>query len=337
MITKLTGLASCLLLCLHFYAQDPLTLADNTVRIEGYDEQLFYYGFHEGDQLIFDLDIVKGGRLSEVEISLVDSPPLSMEYEPKNIRSKHLSIGKTGIYRIKLKNRKGRAKVCHFKVSRVAAEGQQHFNSTVTWRTVYDTTYTTVQEDYLIRKDTSIHNLVDQISKANSNLNINGNKNSIAFTLPKNTVSWSYYIGVGQESQQVFEKAMNDLPGLTSIALRIPGYGLMAAIALNTAPTIAALQKGEDITFYIADMKNALLFWDGESFDPIKRGKVISDYGCIRNHKSGTYYVCLANDNTAKSVTVTVKVTAVSVTEKWGKRSVKKMKVSERKVLSLSE
>lgn len=337
MITKLTGLAVSLLFTLHFYAQESLVLADNTVRIEGNDEQSFYYGFHEGDQLVFDLDIIKGKRITEVEISLIDTQPLSMEYEPKRIHNKRLFIGKTGIYQVKFKNRKNRAKVCRFKVERIPAEGYRSFNSSVTLKTVYDTTYTTVQEDYLIRKDTAVHNLVDQIAKVNSNLNVDGNKNSIVFTLPKNTVSWSYYVGVGQESQEAYEEAVNNISGLDKIVRRIPGFGLMAAIALNTAPSIAKIQKGEDINFYIADMENALLFWDSKPFESIKRGKVISDYGSIRNYKTGTYYVCLHNDNAVVGVSVTVKVTAVTITEKWGKRTVKKMKVSERTVLSMNE
>gem|GEM_PF-5102302 len=49
------------------------------------------------------------------------------------------------------------------------------------------------------------------------------------------------------------------------------------------------------------------------------------------NPASGNLFVCLYNDNAVYSITPTIKVTAVTVKENWGKRNVQKMTVTSRK------
>ena len=46
----------------------------------------------------------------------------------------------------------------------------------------------------------------------------------------------------------------------------------------------------------------------------------------------GTYHFCFSNDNAVTGVTVTVKVTAIAVSENWGTRPVQKMNVTSRQV-----
>ena len=249
-----------------------------------------------------------------------------------------IPISKTGIYVLTFKNDSRKTKTVRLKLNRITSEENKSFNSTVTWKTVYDTTYTTIQEDYIIKKDTVIHHLIDQVTKLNSQSSLNSNANnktSIPFTLPKNTVSWSYYVGVGQESQKSFTEATELLSKLSGTALKIPGFGLMAAIALNTAPVLSKAQGKEDVSFYITDMENGLLFWDGKSFNSLKKGKIVQDYGTLNHHDNGTFYICLLNDNAIASISVTVKVTAITIIERHGKRPVKQMKVTNRKIQTL--
>jgi hypothetical protein len=319
-------------------AQESVFLAENTLSIEQNQPAKLFYGFHQGDQLSIEVDVIKGRKIDGLEISLIESSSIFSDVKLKRIKNKIIPIAKTGIYVITFKNNARKTKIVRLKLNRITTTENKSFNSTVTWKTVYDTTYTTIQEDYIIKKDTVVHNLIDQEAKLNSqtNLNANGNnKTSIAFTLPKNTTSWSYYIGVGQESQKSFEDATQSLSGLSKTVSKIPGFGLMAAIALNIAPAISKAQGKEDVSFHITDMENGLLFWDGKPFSSLKKGKVIQDYGTLNHHDSGTFYVCLLNDNAIGGIAVTVKVTAITVVERHGKRPVKQMKVATRKIQTL--
>ena len=162
-----------------------------------------------------------------------------------------------------------------------------------------------------------------------SSTNANGNKTTFNFTLPANTVSWSYYVGVDQAGQDAFNKATKELSQkATPLVSSIPGYGPLAALALGSTSYIAQLQSGEDIDYYICDGNNVNLFLSGQAFYYIKKGKVINESARMTTNLKGSYHFCLSNDNAVTGVTVVVKVTAISVTENWGTRPVEKMKVT---------
>ncbi len=46
---------------------------------------MFYYGFAEGDQLVFNFEEVNGKELKEIEIMFMPSQSIFMEYKTKKI------------------------------------------------------------------------------------------------------------------------------------------------------------------------------------------------------------------------------------------------------------
>ncbi len=315
------------------FGQAPLSIAENTLKFSSISEEIFYYGFAEGDKLIFDFEVIKGTDLKEIQISELNGvAPIFTDYESSGIINKEIQISKTGIYSFRFKNGSLRGKICRFHIQRIPTESSKNFNSTVYFKTVYDTTYSTIQQRYLISKDTVIHNLTDRVEKVHSNSNVNGNKNTFNFTLPQNTVAWSYYVGVDQAGQEALETASKKLTSLDSPILKIAEYNPLAALALGLACYIPQLQSGEDVNYYITDSENTALFRAGNAFSCYKKGQVINDFSQMTSLKSGTYNFCLSNDNLATGIFVTVKITAVSVTENWGTRPVEKMNISSREV-----
>ena len=320
-----------LLLTTNIYSQSPIDLAENTFKLGATGEEFFYYGFAEGDQLVFNFEELKGKQLKEIEISGLESTSLFMDYESTSIKDRTIKIPKTGIYKIRFHNSTLVGRICKFKVQRIPVAGKEQFNSTVMWKTLYDTTYYTVQEDYLISKDTAIVNVINQIAKVHSYTNANGCKTYFNFNLPIHTVSWSYYIGVDQAGQKAYEDATIRLAKLSNPVSKIPGFGPLAALAFGIAPMISVLQSGEDVQYYIVPGdENARLFMAGQAFLYLKKGLVINDFAQM-NPASGNLFVCLYNDNAVYSITPTIKVTAVTVKENWGKRNVQKMTVTSRK------
>lgn len=314
--------------------QNPIDVADNTLKVGAFGEEVFYYGFAEGDQLIFNFEEVKGKELKEVEIIELPSSSKFMDYKTKKIENKIINITTTGIYKFRFSNSAMSGRICKVKIQRIPAdESTKNFNTSVYWKTVYDTTYTTVQEKYLISKDTVVHNITDRVAKVHSTTNVNGNKTTFNFTLPANTVSWSYYVGVDQAGQEAYQQATKEIASKAApLVSKIPGYGPLAALALGSTSYISQLQKGEDIDYYICDGNNVNLFLGGQAFYYIKKGKVINDFSRMTTNLKGTYHFCLSNDNAVTGVTVTVKVTAIAVTENWGTRPVEKMNVTSRQV-----
>lgn len=328
---KLTVL-SWILCSLNSFGQMAVEIAENTLKVSGLREEVFYYGFAEGDQLLFNFEEVNGKELKEIEIIELPQSSKFMDYKTKKITDKKLTITKTGIYKFRFANSALIGRICKFKIQRVpASDATKNFNSSVYWRTLYDTTYTTEQEKYLIKSDTTIYNMDDKVAKVHSGGNLNGNKQTYPFTLPDNTISWSYYVGVDQAGQEAYANATKELAKKAAPLLtKIPGYGPMAALALGSASYITSLQKGEDIDYWITDNNNASLYSAGAPFSCYKKGKVINDYSRMTNPLRGMYHVCLANDNAITGVTVTIKITAILVTQQYGTRPIQKMHLAKR-------
>ena len=322
------------------FGQNPIDVAESTFKITAHGEEVFYYGFAEGDQLLFSFDVIKGGRLTELEISEQPSSTKFMAYKMKTVENRTISIPKTGIYKFRFTNATICGRVCTLKIQRIpAGEKTRYFNTSVAWKTVYDTTYVIEKdkEKYLI-KDTLVSNITDMVTKVHSMGNLNGHKNTFNFRLPDNTVAWSYYIGVDQAGQQAYANAVKELSKKAgSVISFIPGYGPLAALALGGASYLSQLQSGEDIDYCIVDDANEKLLSAGQKSVYIKKGKVINDYSKMTTPLKGMFHICLNNDNAIESVDVAVKITAIVVNQHWGTRQVRTLHITPRQEACLKK
>lgn len=335
---KHTLLSAIILFSFKLFGQATVDIAESTVKVGSFGEEIFYYAFAEGDQLIFNFQEINGKELKELEIIELPSSSRFMDYKTKKIENKTLSISRTGVYKFRFSNSALTGRICKFKIQRIPANDElKNFNSNVYFKTVYDTTYTTEQERYLVKADTIVNNITDQVAKVHSGSNLNGNTTTFNFSLPANTVAWSYYIGVDQAGQQAYQAATAQLAKSAGpIISKFPGYGPLAALALGGASYIAQLQAGEDIDYYIVQGSNASLFTSGQPFTYIKKGKVINDNSRMTSPLTGnSLFVCLSNDNAITGVDVTVKITAIVVNKQWDTRPIQKMHITSREVMYL--
>ena len=333
-----------ILLCLLFFQLSnaqlkPIDVAENTVKIGRFGEEIFYYGFAEGDKMIFSFSEANGKELKEIEIVELPSSSRFMDYKTTRIQNKTITINRTGIYKFRFANSAISGRVCRFKIQRIpASDVTMNFNTSVSWKTIYDTTYATESDIYLERSDTSVVNLVDQVPKVSSKNAVNGNSNKtiVDFSLPKGTIGWSYYIGVGNEGKQAYDKASNAFLSAGAQAVsRIPGYGVLAALALNGINYFLATQGRDNVKYwFITDWDNVLLFKNNRPFRQYKQGDVINDAHQMQAPQSGKVYLGLYNDNIRDAIEVTVKVTAIVVTEVWNTKPVQKMNVTSRQTLA---
>ncbi len=315
--------------------QNPIDIAENTFKIAGLAEEIFYYGFAEGDQLVFNFEEVNGKELKEVEITELPSSSKYMDYKTIKINNKVLNIAKTGIYEFRFSNSALSGRVCKFKIQRIpASDATKNFNTSVYSRTVYDTIYTPIQEEYLIKSDTTAVTIVDQLAKVSSETAMNGNPNTtlVDFTLPTGTIAWSYYIGVGTEGQEAYKEATDEfLSTAADLVSGIPGYGIMAALALTGINYFTKVQGSDNVKYYfITDWDNVLLFESDQTFYHYKQGDVVNDASRMTQPLSGKVYLGLFNDNIRDAIEVIVKVTAISVSQQWGTRTIQKMEISPR-------
>jgi len=328
----------CLMACRggFVFALGPMDLAENTLKVSEHGEQVFYYGFAAGDQLVFSFKAVKGGALTELEISELPASASFMDYNVKKLENKTLRIPRTGIYKFRFSNTTNSDKVCNVRIQRIpAGPATVDFNSSVYWHTVQDTVYLPSQEKYLMRRDTMAQTLVERVMKIGSSSIISGtgNKELIDFTLPRGTVSWSYYIGVGSEGQKAFSQAKSGfLNSAAATASHIPGYGTMAALALYGFNAFSLIQGEDNVKFwFMVNATNASMFKYGKKFSCFKQGDVLNDAAQMKKPLAGRVYLGLLNDNLIESINVTVSVTAIVVTEQNSVRNNKVMSITSRK------
>jgi len=314
--------------------QGTIDIYESTMKIGGMGAEEYLCGFSEGDQLVFNFEEINGKELKEIEILEYPSTSKFMDYKTSKISNKTLNILNTGIYVFKFSNSALGGRICKIKIQRVPKnEETKNFNTTVYWRNVIDTSYTNIEEKYLIKSDTLINNLTDQITKVHSMTNQEGNITTSNFTLPPNTIAWSYYIGVDQASQKAFTEATQKLSDVAGpIASRIPGYGPLAALALNGTSFLTSIQTGENVEYWFVDGINQNLLKSGQAFHYYKKGNVINDFSRMITPLSGEIFLCLRNDNSFQALDVTIKITAICVNQEWGTRNVRKMNITNNNV-----
>jgi hypothetical protein len=119
-----------------------------------------------------------------------------------------------------------------------------------------------------------------------------------------------------------------------SVMEKFPKYGPLAAVALDKQSYLAKLDSGQHINYWIVEDENADLFKNGEQFRFIKKGKGINDFSRMEPGDRA-FYFCLHNDYKDSPVSVTVKITAIIINEKFSSESVRKMHVTIKKGMHL--
>jgi hypothetical protein len=324
--------------------QAPVVVFESTLKVSGMGEEVFYYGFKAGDQLVIDLEEVKGKELKEFEVSEYPSSSKFMDYKTKKISGKTIQIQSTAIYKFRLSNSAISGRICRIKLQRIPADALA-FNTTVNWKAQYDTTYFTENEKYLISRDTAVESIIPQaIERVHSQTATNGkpNKSTIFFTLPQGAISWSYYLGVGKDSEEVFAKAeakakqsKAQLQAGAKLAnglskLDPTGSMVMASIAMQGMATFGVANLADNIQYWVTDQPNAQLFMAGQPFNTYQQGNGPLCYGQMKAPLAGMVYLCLLNDNIREGIDVNIRVSAVTVKEQWGIRTVKKYRVATR-------
>lgn len=318
------------------FAQTTILVCDNTIKIGAWSEQVFYYGFAEGDEVIYTMIETSGKDVKEVEVFEYPSSSIYTDYKTSRVENKRIRINKTAVYKFRLKNSALGSRVCKIQIQRIpASDATKNFNTTVYWKTISDTSYTTVQEKYIERSDTTAVNFLNQTVKVQAKSGTPGtstnNRAILEVALPENTIAWAYYIGAGDEGKEAhYIGRENFISNAACGESKIKGYGAMAALAMNGKNYFDAVNTGGRIKYwFINDYNNALLFQQEKSFLQYKQGYVINEAARMPQPLQGKTYLGLVNENTSE-LDVLVKATAITVISQYNTRTVQKMNVNTR-------
>ena len=329
-------------------SQDLIDVVETTFKVGMMGEEEFYYGFAEGDILVFNFEEKDGKELKEIEIIELPTATKFTDFKSSSIIDKRIKIQNTGVYKFRFNNGSVKPRICTLKLQRIPAnEGTKNFNTNWEWKTIYDTTYVPYQEDSIVGYDTeyipySVKELVridtSYVDKAKNErihtyLNSDGDRSVVTFDLPQNVttgystkevVAWAYWFGTGEPPN-----VSGQLSTASSLVGKInPVAGLALGILSLTQTT-----AGKNLNYFILDsQQSARLFLsklDGAKQYDSGDGSSASDRNTTR--LQGRIYIGFDNDHTYP-VDVDVRLSAVVVTKTYEDKQYTKEKITERKV-----
>lgn len=323
-------------LSLQLCSQTPVLVVESTLKLGVMGEEVFYYGFAAGDKIVFDFELSKGKDIKEIEIVEMPATSRFLDLKPSKIDKKVITVSKTGIYKFRFTSSSIIPRVCNYKIQRIPASMEtQNFNTAVYTHTVYDSTYTTEQEQYLAKIDTVMTNYQDRTVRVNPVSNSDGNKANFNFILPDNVIGWSYYLTTDQAGLKIYEEANKQFITLEPATIKkFPTYNLLAGLILDKPVSVKKLETGQTINYWIMEGENVNLFTSGAQFRYIQKGKVVNDYTKLEPRK-GSLFFCFSNDDKTEPIHVTVKITLIQVNEVLQTREIKRLQVAPKNEMYL--
>ena len=305
-----------------------INIVDLEFQIGARSEKVFTYNFAAGDTLVINAYARRGGDISEISVMKWPNSVVFNSYASPVVEKKIFLRKKTTIV-FRLKNTSMFSKKTYnLTISRIPSDERSvDFNTEVKWVTVYDSTYVPAVESTLVKQDTVAQKILNINVKLN---NKNGYKYTSSFNIPRNTVSWAFWIGVGPEA----------VSGLSQMVSLLPKSALMkgitdpvSAYALRIINSLYQVEQGSPINYYFVDSySNAQNFLAGNQFYQFKEGSCVTDYAIMDTHLKGSYYLCLANPDYSTSKYVTAEIVAVVVKNVWDIKNVKRLKVIEHEI-----
>lgn len=303
---------------------EPILISEQEFRING--EQLFFYAFEKGDQLLFEATVLKGNTLKEVEISLYKGSSIWKVEQSSSQLKKSLTIPRRAIYVFRI--RSGGPKKVALTIQRIPPHSSRiHFNPYVKWKTVvdtfrphfrveqstvYDTSYQTYTRRVLYKKSQQMTTLLSRTERVVSKTNLQqDNKTSIRVELPalqqnkeleEQLLGWAYWIGVGQEGLENYNQELKKF--LTTATAKVMGQNLLAGLALGAYTVAVNPPQGDNI----------LYSWWSEQEGKQKlmsQGNVTAAFGRFSTLKNRVLILNLENDNILNGLNVHLKLVAV--------------------------
>jgi hypothetical protein len=321
-------------------SQIPIDVVESTIKVNGFGEEVLYYGFAEGDQIIFNFEVVKGKDLKELEIVEYPSNSKFADFKSKKIENKIIHVIKQSVFLFRFKNSAIGGKVCKLKIQRIpASDASKNFNPSVSWVTKQDTTWNTFTKDVVIGYDTlrlqktkkelvSIDTiyvpLFDKVIRVHSLLGPSTQHSYATVELPKNTyepnffapykssevIAWSYWLGVGQKAKEEYEKANKNLATGIKIVGTLTGYGALATLLSTGVSLFGTPSVGNNVHYRFYGLQN------GQEIT-IDYGNVVAASARNEKIRQGGFNIELYNDNVREGIDVTVKMLVMQVSKTW--------------------
>ena len=320
------------------FAQTPVDVTEQTLKVGGGKEEVMYFGFAEGDKIIFNVTEADKKEIKEIEVLEYPSSSKFSDYKTAKVENKIINVNKKAVYKFRFYNSNiFSGRICKIKIQRIpVSEATKNFNSTVNWITKQDTSWNTYTKDIIVSYDTSYEQktkreivkseekeelIMDKNQAVHSQTNDNGNKDAVFFTLPLNqlsgnqtskVISWAYWVGVGEGASQAWQQNMQVVSGLAKGAAAIFTSPL-GALAVGAVTDLVTPKGGDIVTYGLCDQTNKDYFMANMQYRGFDFGSGTAGFKKFTDENlcQGTYWIVLSNGNMFQHIDVNVKVVAI--------------------------
>ncbi|MCD6595359.1 hypothetical protein J7L68_06770 [bacterium] len=295
---------------------------DAEFKLSQKEERIFYFQFARGDTIIINAKTIKGKEISKFYVSQYPSTILYEITDVPSIQDRKIAVADTAIFKFFIYNGSfWKSRKYKLQIQRKPCLPESiTFNTTIAWDTLYDTTWTTKIETTSVTAETTLVELINTSQKVGGSLGSSNTRVSVDFTLPKGTVSWSYWIGSGDEAKKQLDEMGKALPkAATVLGIVNP----VAAFAIEVLPNLVSHTTGKDFSYSILNNYEELKkFRAGESYNGWKHGKqIVTDYARLEYPIEGKIYFAISNKGMVARI-VNLNAVAVKVTTHYETRKV---------------
>jgi hypothetical protein len=302
-----TALIAILLFCNAF--TQPIVVADTVFKLPILGEQLLYYGFAEGDQVLISFQEENGKELKEMEI--VQWPATSKFKQSKfsSLQNKALAISATGVYQFRFANTVMLQKNCKLKIERIPTDATKTFNCTVYWRTVYDTIYRNLKPPPPPESYKTAAIIPPTVYYLEPNTPDHKPRLSVPIQLPDFTSEW-YYTYTATTDKKKAETLKSSLQLSANLKQKI----IQSGGTSFTADSLPMPEGSDSCRIYLLDQSNRQLFDDHVNFRHFREGTRENTKSGVVKIKIATFpnsYLGLRNINPNSGIYIVLEAVAI--------------------------
>jgi hypothetical protein len=302
-----------ILLFIIFYhatpAQNAIKVVDTSFKLPILGEQLFYYGFAEGDKVIISFEEQNGKELKEIEIMQWPASSKFKESKVSSLQNKTLAIAATGVYQFRFINTVVLPKNCTLKIERIPIDASKTFNSTVYWHTVYDTIYRNLKPPPAPESYKTAAIIPPTVYYLEANTPDNKPRLSVPIQLPDFTSEW-YYTYATTTDKKVAETLKSSLQLSSNLKQRI----IQSGGTSFTADSLPIPEGSDSCRIYLLDQSNRQLFDDHVNFRHFREGTRENTKSGVVKIKIATFpnsYLGLRNINPNSGIYLVLEAAAI--------------------------
>lgn len=332
LIALLTGVISWTIT--YCQTQEPIVITTQSITIPGslevynwkndhpnqpFNYPKLVYGFAAGDEII--IDFTTENKKGTQQIEVMEYGSRSVVYSNNQFQTLdgvRIKVPRSNVYKFEFATNHVFDRQCKVSIKRIpAADSTKNFNCAVTWKTIYDTTFTMVEERRKVSskyEPVTLQTPIDFFVNSGSNAIVYGGKSRITLPviLPPNTVSW-YYSFAATRNKNAVQATKSTMKLFGELTRLIDETGTLAfGINVLTQPPgadycdIYLLDENSRAPFENKQDENWRMYSEGS------RENGMSGIVQLRNCcTSNRFYLGIKNPSSTYGVAVMVEIVAI--------------------------